>query len=154
MKWGKLGQLRLALVTTDTQRRLVDIATGKAQKPGVAYAGALGGDWAKTKGYYRLINAADTSAAEMDSLLLPHREQTLRRMQGQAIVLCLQDGCDLNYNHLNDCEGLGFMGNNQTGAKSRGLHLHSMIAMTSEGLPLGGCPRIESLLAILLQILQ
>jgi hypothetical protein len=52
-------------------------------------------------------------------------------------VLCIQDGSDLNYSNLDDCEGLGIIGSNQTGAKSRGLHLHSTLAVTSDGLPLG-----------------
>ena len=41
------------------------------------------------------------------------------------------------YNSLAQCEGLGVIGNNQTGAQSRGLHLHSTLAVTTAGLPLG-----------------
>lgn len=47
------------------------------------------------------------------------------------------DGSDLNYNNLDQCEGLGTIGTNQTGAQSRGLHLHSTLALTTSGLPLG-----------------
>ncbi|MEA2115736.1 MAG: IS4 family transposase [Thermodesulfobacteriota bacterium] len=125
-----LGDVRLS-------RRLVEIGTGKAEKPGVSYAGVVGGDWPKTKAFYRLIEAPDDSAIDMPNILLPHREQTIRRMKGQSVVLCIQDGSDLNYNNLSQCDGLGIIGNNQTGAKSRGLHLHSMIATTVDGLPLG-----------------
>ena len=125
-----LGDSRLS-------RRLVEIGTGKTMKPGIAYAGVVRGDWAKTKGYYRLIDAPDDSAINMSNILLPHREQTIRRMKRQSVVLCIQDGSDLNFNNLSQCEGLGVIGNNQTGAKSRGLHLHSMISITSDGLPLG-----------------
>jgi hypothetical protein len=125
-----LGDTRLS-------RRLVEIGAGKAEKPGVAYARVVGGDWAKTKGYYRLIDAPDESAIQMANILLPHREQTIRRMKGQPVVLCIQDGSNLNFNNLSQCEGLGEIGNNQTGAKSKGLHLHSMVAITPDGLPLG-----------------
>ena len=125
-----IGDLRLS-------RRLVEIGTGKAKKPGVSYAGVVGGDRAKTKAYYRLIESPDDSAVDMTNILLPHREQTIRRMKGQPVVLCIQDGSDLNFNNLSNCEGLGVIGNNQTGAKSKGLHLHSMIAVTTAGLPLG-----------------
>lgn len=127
---AELGDTRLS-------KRLIEIGADKAEKPGVAYAGAVDGDWAKTKGYYRLIDAADESALTMDNLLKPHREQTLRRMQGEAVVLCLQDGCDLNYNNLSQCEGLGSIGSNQTGASSQGLHLHSTFVINTQGLPLG-----------------
>ena len=58
-------------------------------------------------------------------------------MKGQQTVLSIQDGCDLDYNNLAQCDGLGQIGTNQTGAKSRGLHLHSTFAVTSQGLPLG-----------------
>jgi len=52
-------------------------------------------------------------------------------------VLCVHDGTTLDYTGLAQCEGLGVIGTNQTGAQSRGLHLHSTLALTTEGLPLG-----------------
>jgi hypothetical protein len=58
-------------------------------------------------------------------------------MMGQSTVLCIQDGTDLNYNHLDQCQGLGILSKNQTGAKTRGLHLHSTYVISTEGLPLG-----------------
>jgi hypothetical protein len=117
--------------------RLVDIGYDKAMNPGVAYSGTVGGDWPKVKAYYRLIDQPDDSAVTMSNILLPHREQTIRRMKAENTVLCIQDGSSLNYNSLDKCEGLGGIGSNQTGAISRGLHMHSMLAVTTEGLPLG-----------------
>ncbi len=125
-----LGDIRLS-------RRLIEIAEGKAEKPGRNYSEAAGGQRSKIKAYYRLIDKADDSAVTMDNILLPHRQRTVQRMKGQKTVLCIQDGSDLNYNNLDKCEGLGVIGTNQTKAQSRGLHLHSMIAVTTEGLPLG-----------------
>jgi len=61
----------------------------------------------------------------MSNILATHCSRTTRRMMGQKTVLCIQDGSDLNYNNLDQCEGLGSIGTNQTGAESRGLHLHS-----------------------------
>ena len=58
-------------------------------------------------------------------------------MKAQQTVLCIQDGSDLDYSSLDRCEGLGVIGSNQTGAKSMGLHLHSTLAVTPDGLPLG-----------------
>jgi hypothetical protein len=79
----------------------------------------------------------DDSAVTMENILQPHRERTVRRMQAQRSVLCIQDGTDLNYTNLDQCEGLGVVGTNQTGAKSRGLHLHSTLAVAPNGVPLG-----------------
>lgn len=125
-----LGDARLS-------KRLVKAADAKADEPWRAFCGVARGDWASVKGYYRLIDAPDDSAVTMANILQPHRERTIRRMQGQKIVLCIQDGSDLDYNGLAECEGLGEIGANQTGAKSRGLHLHSTLAVAINGLPLG-----------------
>ncbi len=89
------------------------------------------------KGYYRMIDQPQESAVTMEAILAPHRRRTLARMRSQPTVLCIQDGTDLNFSSLAQCEGLGVIGTNQTGANSRGLHLHSTLAATSEGVPLG-----------------
>lgn len=117
--------------------RLVSSATTAANHPGQAFCGAAKGDWPAVKGYYRLIDAPDDSAVTMENILLSHRERTVQRMKAQKTVLCIQDGTDLNYSGLSQCEGLGTIGTNQTGASSRGLHLHSTLATTTDGIPLG-----------------
>jgi len=117
--------------------RLVEIAAAKAEKPGRAYAGAVDGSWPEVKAYYRLIDHPDEEAVNMENILLPHRERTVRRMQAQSTVLCIQDGTDMDYTSLAKCAGLGVIGTNQTGAKSRGLHLHTTFAVAPSGLPLG-----------------
>ena len=73
----------------------------------------------------------------MPHILEPHRQRTIQRMKGQRTVLCIQDGSDLDYSSLAQCEGLGVTGTNQTAAQSRGLHLHSTLAVAPNGLPLG-----------------
>jgi len=118
-------------------RRLVDVASEKAEVPDRAYSGVAKGDWSKVKGYYRMIDQPDESAVSMANIIKPHRQRTVRRMQGQKTVLCVQDGTDLNYNNLEYCEGLGEIGKNQTGATTRGLHMHSSLAVAPNGLPLG-----------------
>ncbi|MDP2876307.1 MAG: IS4 family transposase, partial [Holophaga sp.] len=125
-----LGDTRLS-------RRLVKAAEAKADEPWRAFSGIAKGDWAAVKGYYRMIDMPEDSAVTMANILKPHRERTVRRMQGQRTVLCVQDGSDLDYNHVATCEGLGEIGTNQTGTSSRGLHLHSTLAIAPNGLPLG-----------------
>jgi len=118
-------------------QRLVDAAAAQAEVPDRAFSGVAEGDWPAVKGYYRLIDHPDESAVSMAHILWPHRQRTVRRMQGQKTVLCVQDGTDLNYHNLEQCHGLGQIGTNQTGASSRGLHLHSTLAVAPNGLPLG-----------------
>ncbi len=125
-----LGDQRLS-------KRLVDSARRQAEEPMRAFTGVAKNDWAAVKGYYRLIDQPLVSAVTPENILHPHRERTIRRMQAQDTVLCIQDGTDLKYLTRPQCTGLGVIGTNQTGAQSRGLHLHSTLAVSAEGLPLG-----------------
>ena len=125
-----LGDKRLS-------KRLVECADAKASQPNRAFSGVAQGDWPAVKGYYRLIDHPDETAVNMENILAPHRGRTIRRMKAQQTVLCIQDGSGLDYSSLDSCEGLGVIGSNQTGAKSMGLHLHSTLALSSDGLPLG-----------------
>ena len=125
-----LGDARLS-------KRLVNVAAAKAEVPARAFSGVAKGDWAAVKAYYRMIDQPQDSAVTMSNILAPHRKRTVRRMKGQKTVLCVQDGSSLNYTNLSQCKGLGEIGTNQTGAKSRGLHLHSTLALAPNGLPLG-----------------
>ena len=125
-----LGDRRLS-------QRLVRSAQVLADHPGRAFSGVKQGDRATVKGYYRMIEQPDDSAVTMEHILRPHREQTVRRLQDRKTVLCIQDGTDLDFNGLAECEGLGVIGKNQTGAQSRGLHLHSTLAVDTDGVPLG-----------------
>ena len=127
---ARLGDTRLS-------RRLVDSARVQAQQPGCAFSAAAAGERAMVKAYYRMIDHPDPDAVTLDAILAPHRERTVQRMKAHAIVLCIQDGTDLNYASLAQCQGLGTIGGNQTGAKTRGLHLHSTLTVSTDGLPLG-----------------
>ena len=118
-------------------KRLVESAAIQARAPGRAFSGAAQGDWPRVKGYYRMIDQPQDSAVRLEAILAPHRRRTIARMRAQQTVLCIQDGTDLNFSSLAQCEGLGVIGTNQTGANSRGLHLHSTLAVTTEGVPLG-----------------
>lgn len=118
-------------------RRLVRSAEAMAECPTASFPGAAKGDRSVIKAHYRFIEQPDESAVNMDNILLPHREQTIRRMMAHKTVLCIQDGTNLDYNGVADGIGFGVVGTNQTGAKSSGLHLHSTLAVTEEGLPLG-----------------
>ena len=125
-----LGDKRLS-------KRLISVGRAKAEVPTRAFSGVAKGDWAATKAYYRMIDQPETSAVTMSNILTPHRQRTARRMMGQKVVLCLQDGSELNYTNLDSCTGLGELKANQTGAKTLGLNLHSTFAVAANGLPLG-----------------
>ncbi len=120
-----------------SNRRLADFARTMGEMPGRAFCGAAQGDKPAIKSYYRLIEQADDSLVTMQAILAPHQRRTVQRMKAQSTVLCVQDGTELNYSGLVQCAGLGVIGSNQTGAQSGGLHLHSTLVLTTQGLPLG-----------------
>lgn len=118
-------------------RRLVRSASVQASDPNSSFLEAARGDRAVSKGHYRLLDQPDDSAVTLTNILAPHRQQTMRRMQAATTVLCVHDATDLNYDGASECEGLGVIGSNQTGAKTRGVQLHSTLAVSEQGLPLG-----------------
>lgn len=65
-----------------------------AEKPTASVPGACGG-WAETQAAYRFL-----AQEEMDwrDILAPHWACTRERLRQHAVVLCLQDSTDLNFN--------------------------------------------------------
>lgn len=128
---AELGDRRLT-------RRLVSIADHKGASPGTPFSELVTGDRAEASGYYRFVERPEESGVDMDAILAPHRERTVRRMQAQRDVLCIHDTTDLNFSTLKTCKGLGVIGKNQTSTETRGLRLHTSLAVeATDGVPLG-----------------
>lgn len=116
--------------------RLIRIVEDRSKRPDASYLEAAGGDRRAAKGYYYFIDSPrDTLHPE--AMLASHRERTIERIMAQETVLVVQDTTDLNFSSRPHTDGLGLIGTNQTGAESLGLKLHSSLALTTEGLPLG-----------------
>jgi len=79
----------------------------------------------------RILGAEQMSG---EKLLAGHVEQTAQRCQAQAEVIVAQDTTDVNYTTHKGATGLGPINGNPD---SRGLLLHSALALTPEGVPLG-----------------
>jgi hypothetical protein len=84
-----------------------------------------------------MIDQPEESAVTLPDILAPHRQRTARRMMGQKTVLCVQDGSELNYTNLDQCQGQWELKANQIDAEMRALNLHSTFAVAPNGLPLG-----------------
>jgi hypothetical protein len=82
------------------------------------------------KAAYRFF---DNIPIDTDGILAPHIAQTLDRMRQVAVVLAIQDTTEFNLSHLHATEGLGY----GTGGNERGFMMHSPLAVTPDGLPLG-----------------
>lgn len=127
---ARLGDKRLV-------RRLIMSAGRQATDPTQAFTRMAKEDWPAVKGDDRLIDQPAESEVTPANSLSPHRSRTIQRMRAQRTVLCIQDGTDLNFTSHPMTEGLGVMGRNQTGASIFGLHVHSTLAVSDSGLPLG-----------------
>ena len=95
---------------------------------------ACDGDAAKMQAAYRFFAHED---ATFETILQPHFAATERRISEMTggVVLVPQDTTSLNYTNLHQSEGFGPIGTTADGAQ--GLHLHSSLAITTEGVPLG-----------------
>jgi transposase Tn5 family protein/transposase-like protein len=100
-----------------------------ALNPGASIPKACG-SWAETKAAYRALGSEEISAEE---IRLAHARATVERMKGMERVLVLQDTMTLSYNTCPQSTGLGPVGK----AGTHGLLVHSGLAVTPEGLPLG-----------------
>jgi len=118
---ANLGDARLS-------QRLVTLARQLAVSPHTSFPKALPA--AELKAAYRFF---DNDQIDPDGVLEPHIEQTLRRMDQLPVVLAIQDTTEFNLTHLPSTQGLG----RGTGDNKHGFLMHSLLAVSPDGLPLG-----------------
>ena len=123
-------------------KRLVKSAGIQARQPMSAFPGAAGKERAAVFGHYRLIDKPDGSQVTPQNIVAPHRQRTVERMQGCEEVLCIQDGTDLNFADHGGCQGLGLISRNKASAGTLGIHMHSLLVVNEQGVPLG-VPHIQ-----------
>jgi len=112
-------------------RRCLKLAEDFSQQPSASINQACE-DWADSKAAYRFFG---NEGVTPELILSPHTGRTQARMCGHAVVLAVQDTTFFNYTHHPETKGLG-----EIGAKNqhqRGFGLHSTLAVTPQGQPLG-----------------
>jgi hypothetical protein len=85
--------------------------------------------WGETMAAYRFF---DNASVDWRAILEPHWQQTEQRMAGQAVVLCLQDTTELDFNGQ-QARGLGPL----SYEAQRGMYVHPTYAVTTTREPLG-----------------
>jgi len=120
-----------ALPDARLQTRLLSLARDFYARPTANVAQACASR-AKTKAAYRFLDHDQTT---MDALLSPHYRATEARVRAESIVLAVQDTTSLNYTAHAATEGMGPIGSTVHGPQ--GLHLHSTLAFSPQGTPLG-----------------
>jgi len=112
--------------------RLLTLARDFMAQPGKPIPQLGDGSQAKAKAAYRFF---DNPQVDLQTLLFSHRQSTVERVRAHKVVLAVQDTSDLNYTHHPATEGLGPLQSKDD--LTVGLKLHSTLAFTTTGTPLG-----------------
>ena len=108
--------------------RLLALARQLAKSPHCSFPQSL--SQAELKAAYRFFDNEDV---DIDGILTAHVGQTLARLRDVPVVLAVQDTTEYNLTHLPATEALGYCSDKRV----KGFLMHSMLAITPEGLPLG-----------------
>jgi len=112
-------------------QRLSALAEDFSAQPEASIPKATG-SWGQACAAYRFF---DNGKVTMDNILASHRQSTLERAQEQAIVLAVQDSSSLSFTTHPQTKGLGPIRNKAD--SSRGVWLHTTMALSVEGVSLG-----------------
>lgn len=129
--WAIHEFAQAALPDRRHRRRLELMATAFAQKPSAPIPEACA-NAAETKAAYRFLENERIAAS---ALRQSHHRATLQRVCAYPVVLAVQDTTALNYSTHPKTQGLGLLGSHSP--KTIGLLLHSTLALTPSGQPLG-----------------
>ena len=87
---------------------------------------------AEAKAIYRMLG---NDALDQGEVQRTHRDATIKRMiESESVILAIEDTTSINYHTLKNTEGLGYMHNTSA---TRGVDVHSCLAVTTDGLSLG-----------------
>lgn len=89
------------------------------------------GDWVTTKATY---NFWQSPRIEPEDIREAHQLSTFDRVKEHNIILAIQDTTDLNFTHHPSKKGMGPIGQEPY---VQGLLVHSVLAVSSQGVPLG-----------------
>lgn len=103
MSWVAEELAGLELGDARWNRRLIKRVEDLAAQPTASMPLASGG-WAEVKAAYRLL---DNPALDWRDLLEVHTVRTGERLQGQPVVLCLQDTTEADFTSQPGIAGLG-----------------------------------------------
>ena len=110
-------------------RRILEEKTANPQMSVHAMSKTAG----ESKAAYRLLG---NSKFHREALMNACHEESVARIKGsgESVILVPQDTTALDYHGLKSTEGIGFIGDSPD---LHGVMMHSAIAVTPEGLPLG-----------------
>lgn len=126
--WGTKEFIDCGVEDKREAKSIAAMADRLLAHPELAFSSAVGS--AGRKAAWRIFTKEEVDIG------FGHYKQTANRCAGHKIVLVSQDTCDLSYTTHHSTEGLGDLGGGNGGV-NLGLCLHTALALTKEGLPLG-----------------
>jgi len=109
--------------------RLVRMVEAFSRRPAASVPEACG-SIGQAKAVYRFWSE---EAVTPSKILEPHIERTRERAAEHSVVLAVQDHTEMDFSTHRKTEGLGYFKKKY----QRGMLLHNVLAVSSEGLPLG-----------------
>ena len=128
MNWAEEELSGISLGDARLDRRAGKLLASMSNRPQASIPQACGGA-AEIKAAYRLIEREDV---DWRDLMAPHWDKALQRMAAEAVVLCIQDTTELNFNGR-QTQGLGRLSYDA----QRGMYAHMTYAVTPHRVPLG-----------------
>ncbi len=126
LKYANLPDKRL-------NKRLIKIVGNLAQQPHASVPQASG-DWANTKATY---NFWQSKRFESEDIIDAHQKQSAQRAASEKSILAIQDTSDFNFTHHPGKTWEKGFGMTCAQTYVRGLKVHSIMASTAQGVPLG-----------------
>jgi len=128
MGWAQEEFKTINLGDARLNQRMVLLAEQLARQPGASIPDACA-NWTETAAAYRFLSNPKASSEEV---LEAHGRASQERIRPHAVVLCLQDTTELDYNGR-AMKGLGPL----SYEAQRGLYVHPTYVVTPEREPLG-----------------
>lgn len=128
-EWVLNEMKTLKLIDERLTKRAKHLMTSLSEQPAKSIPEASE-NWAATKGAYRFL---ENDRVDESQIRAAHYQATQARASGQPRILAIQDTTDLDYTGKQVAEKLGPLSNQYT----RGLRMHSVLAASVDGVPLG-----------------
>jgi Transposase DNA-binding/Transposase Tn5 dimerisation domain len=127
--WAAQELKQVDLGDVRRNKRLVRIVEDLAQQPTSSVPQACG-NMAATSAAYDFWNSPYFQPAQIRQA---HRSSTIERIKEHETILAIQDTTNIDLTHHPATRGTGYLDHRQ----SSGLKVHSTLAVTTEGVPLG-----------------
>ena len=131
-QWSADEYMTLKLKNKRRERRARSTLATFARRPKGSVT-SMAEDNAEAVAIYRFLN---NSAIEPEALRAPLRDAALRRLGDEETIIVPQDTTSLNYTTHGATTGMGPLGAGD-GSKGYGMFVHSAIAISESGVPLG-----------------